>query len=388
MDHPLIANNFISTMLREHGSVEAVLADMEKRKALDPVNARLDLQVFLNAVGREPDSFAVSDELIRLAADDARVRFNRGWHLIKRNRLLEGLEFLEAGRFLSTYGHSRLPTRMPIWHRDQGRGQRVHLVLEGGLGDEIIHFRFGRDLTEKWDCKVTVVCNTNLAELFKNEKWVAAVLQREAALGVYHDSWVPGMSAAHVLGYEHRHLDPSPYLSVNAQSQEKWRNKIRSFTRAPLKVGIRWAGNPQFEHQQLRLFPPEMLIDLKHPKVQTFSFQRDDHLVPLPGHVIDLASDLATWNDTAAALNEMDLVITSCTSVAHCSAALGKPTWIVVPALPYFIWALPGDRSPWYKTARVVRQREFGRWDDVREIIHGSFRDWASGLKDDNELEF
>lgn len=380
--------NFISKTLRDHGSVDAAVSALTIRSETDPVNSRLDLQVLLNALGREEDSFAVCEELYRIAPDDARVRFNRGWHLIKRNRLLEGLQFLEAGRFLNTYGHGRLQTRMPIWHQDTGRGQRVHLVLEGGLGDEIIHFRFGRDLVENWECKVTVVCNKSLAPLFVNESWVSAVLQREAALGVFHDSWIPGMSAAHVLGYEHTDLDPSPYLTVAPESRAKWRAKIAGSAGRPLKVGIRWAGNPQFEHQQLRIFPPEMLLDLDHPKVRLYSFQRDHHLQPLPGRVIDLAPELVTWADTAAALNEMDLVISSCTSVAHCSAALGKPTWIVVPALPYFIWALPGDRTPWYQTARVVRQRDFGQWDDVRERLHGAFQQWADGRKADHELQF
>ncbi len=372
MDHPLVANNFISTTLRDHGDVDTAIAALKKRIAIDPLSAQLDLQVFLNAVGREEESFAVSDQLIKLAPNDARVRFNRGWHLIKRDRLLEGLQFLEAGRFLSTYGHSRLPTRKPIWHKDYGRGHRVHLVLEGGLGDEMIHFRFGRDLTEKWDCKVTVVCTEALQDLFKNQDWVAAVVPREVAPAVYHDSWIPGMSAAHVLGYEHKDLDGRPYLKVDPATQEKWHQKIRAHQKAPIKVGIRWAGNPRFEHQQLRLFPPEMLTDLKLPNIQLFSFQRDHHLIPLPTHIHDLAPEITTWPDTAAALNEMDLVISSCTSVAHCSAALGRPTWIIVPALPYFIWALPGEESPWYRSARILRQKKFGDWSHVREMLHSA----------------
>ncbi len=74
---------------------------------------------------------------------------------------------------------------------------------------------------------------------------------------------------------------------------------------------------------------------------------------------------LVSWEDTLAAIEQLDLVITSCTSVAHASAALGKETWVIVPILPYYLWALPGKRSPWYKSVRLFRQKKFGDWSEV-----------------------
>jgi ADP-heptose:LPS heptosyltransferase len=71
-----------------------------------------------------------------------------------------------------------------------------------------------------------------------------------------------------------------------------------------------------------------------------------------------------SWEDTCSAIENLDLVITSCTSVAHLAAAMGKLTWIVVPILPYHIWAYGKNHSPWYeKTTRIFRQQEYGNWN-------------------------
>jgi hypothetical protein len=362
--------NFIQDLLEKFGDPDSAINHLKSATEASPVGARLDLQVFLNAVGREEESFAVSNELIKLAPEDPRVLFNHGWHWLKRNQMQKGMALLEFGRTLNTYGHQRLPSSRPLWTPETGRGHRVHLVLEGGFGDEIIHFRFCKDLVEKYDCKVTVVCHPSMATVFANSPYVSAVMQREVATGVYHDSWLPGMSAALALGYEHKDLSGEKYLSPRPVLTSKWKSLISTVGKGKLKVGIRWAGNPAFEHQQFRSFPPEILtslVDLQD--VQLFSFQKDDNLVKLNESIMDLGPHLSTWDDTIAALSEMDLVISSCTSVAHASAATGVKTWVLVPALPYFVWALEGDTSPWYNSVKLYRQQKFGTWNDVGDKL-------------------
>jgi hypothetical protein len=375
----VLKESFVQNLLQTAGSPEKAVDFLLSQVPENPVDARLDLQVLLNTLGREEESFAVSLQLAEIAPQDPRVLFNHGWHLLKRGELLRGLSFLEFGRPLGTYGHPPLLSSQPLWTPERGHNQHVLLVLEGGFGDELIHFRFGKKLVEQYNCKVTVICNPALAPFLASQSWVSAVAQREAALGIFHDSWLPGMSAALALGLEYKDISGDPYLEVRNTEQEKWNSLIGTHAGQKLKVGIRWAGNPQFEHQQYRLFPANILIDLKEfSELQLFSFQRDDHLQELPQEIVDLGPQLKTWDDTAAALNEMDLVISSCTSVAHLSGALGKPTWILTPALPYFIWALPGNTSPWYKSVRLFRQSQFGDWSDVRISLRNELKIWLS----------
>lgn len=372
--------SFIEELIELHKTPEAAVAQLRKETELHPVDARLNLQVLLNAIGREEEAFEVSNQLVKIAPEDPRVLFNHGWHWLKRDQMQKGMALLEFGRMLSTYGHARLATTRPLWMPDTGRNQRVHFVLEGGYGDEIIHFRFCKDLVEKYNCKVNVVCQPQLASVFANNPYVSAVMQREAALGVFHDSWLPGMSAALALGYEHKDISGYKYISSRPEFVKKWKSLIHSAAGGKLKVGIRWAGNPQFEHQQFRSFPPEVLTNLYDiPGVQLYSFQKDDNITSLSPSVVDLAPHLETWDDTFAALGEMDLVISSCTSVAHASAASGVKTWVVVPALPYFIWAREGDTSPWYNSVQLFRQSEFGQWNDVAADVRASLAKFVGG---------
>ena len=194
--------------------------------------------------------------------------------------------------------------------------------------------------------RVVVSCSAQLAPLFVNVYGVSAVVQHEAALGVYHDSWLPSMSAVIPLGYEYEQLRGEPYIPRPCLSKGK--------------IGVRWAGNPRFEHEQHRLFPPELIFDAVAGR-DCISLQRDDGSEHCPDWMEKVP--LETWIDTAYAIASCDLVISSCTSVAHLSAAMGVETWIVVPILPYYLWALPGETTPYYSSVRLFRQEVYGNWE-------------------------
>ena len=82
-----------------------------------------------------------------------------------------------------------------------------------------------------------------------------------------------------------------------------------------------------------------------------------------------MKDDMKTWQDTAEIIKGLDLVITSCTSIAHLAGALGVETWVVVPILPYYTWVLPGDTTPWYDSVRIFRQEKYGEWSQPFEKI-------------------
>jgi hypothetical protein len=379
-------SNFIDEILAIDTNIESVIERLRSQTAISPVDARLNLQVLLNAIGREEESFKISTELMQIAPDDDRVLFNRGWHLIKRGKMQEGMRFLEYGRRLRTYGNlHEVNTSRPLWTKESGHGHRVILSLEGGYGDEIIHLRFGKDLVEKHGCRVTVACSPGLANVVSRMDWVSAVIQRQAIPGVYHDSLLPAMSAALALGYEADEISGEAYIQPNPKVVQNWRRLLRPRNNQ-IKIGLRWAGNPKFEHQQLRKFDPQLLINLQKIvpvdiDVQFYSFQRDSDLVDLPEEIVDLAPYLKDWEDTAAALENMDLVISSCTSIAHMSAAIGKPTWVVVPALPYFVWAFSGPKSPWYHSVRLFRQEVYGDWSSAERSLQSELTQWLRSHK-------
>jgi ADP-heptose:LPS heptosyltransferase len=196
---------------------------------------------------------------------------------------------------------------------------------------------------------------------------------------VFHDFWIPGFSCSWLFGHTYETVPNEPYISCNPKSYEIWKGFLDTSKedKRP-KIGIRWGGNPQFEHQQFRIFPPKKLINIyKNSQFKFLSLQRDTDLVELPEEITDLQHILISWEDTAACIANLDLVITSCTSIAHLSAAMGKPTWVIVPMLPYHIWTYGGDHSPWYlNTTKVFRQTKFGEWDDTFEKLENELLEY------------
>jgi SAM-dependent methyltransferase len=126
-----------------------------------------------------------------------------------------------------------------------------------------------------------------------------------------------------------------------------------------------------------------MINIAKYDGLDVYSFQRDHNLQELPENITDLQHLLISWEDTLAALSLMDIVITSCTSIAHAAAAMGKETWVFTPVLPYHIWAFGAPESktsPYYKTAQVYRQKDNRNWNET-------FQEMYADLEKKFELE-
>lgn len=297
--------------------------------------------------------------------DDARVIFNLGWHEIRKGQLASGLRKLDAGRYIKAYGGAKI--NGTIWCDEPLENKTLLFRSEGGLGDEIINFRFAKEF-QKRGARVVIGCSPSLFTLFSREGFIC--VDNNASESVYYDYWVPAMSAPHILGYDYETLSGKPYIT--AEPRKLYAKE------GTLRVGIRWSGNPKFEHQQYRKFNPLPLIELHDiPGVTLYSLQRDNDVIEgLP--FADLRHDMKTWEDTASIIAGLDLVITSCTSVAHCAAALGVETWVIVPVLSYYTWAVPGTTSNWYDSVTLFRQKQYDNWDEPFKEIRSALRSRVS----------
>lgn len=322
----------------------------------------IDQQLNLMIRGRFDEAWSLSEKLHEEDPNDIRHMFNRGWFLINQGDLQSGYQALEAGRHIQVYGDSHIGTRKPIWNNNDLIDKTVILALEGGLGDQIIYARFATEITDRGGTCI-VCCDHNLHSVILRTPGVSKCITRDEVQSTHHDYWIPGFSCSWLFGHTFDNLPNEPYIFANPESVEIWKSFIKS---DKPKIGIRWSGNPKFEHQQFRIFPAEPLIDLnKYDELQFYSLQRDADTRELPDNIIDLEHMLISWEDTIAAMANLDLVITSCTSIAHAASAMGIPTWVIVPILPYHIWAYGGEKSPWYKNTTVIRQKKFSDWDEA-----------------------
>ncbi len=330
----------------------------------------IDQQLNLMIRGRFAEAWQLAEQLEANDPTDPRAKFNRGWFLINQGDLQGGFQCLEYGRSLKVYGSGKLNTTKPIWNgQDDLAGKTVILNMEGGYGDQIIYARFATEVWKRGG-KAILCCEKSLQPLFLRIPGTHQCITLDEISSTFHDYWIPGFSCSWLFGHTFETLPNQPYIFAKSESTDIWKTILNS--QKKIKVGIRWSGSPEFEHQQFRIFPAEKLINLykDNEHIQFYSLQKDNDLRELPDKISDLQHLLLSWEDTASCIQNLDLVITSCTSVAHLSSAMGKPTWVVVPMLPYHVWACGGDHSPWYEeTTRVFRQTKFGKWDEPFDQI-------------------
>jgi hypothetical protein len=294
----------------------------------------------------------ISEDILRSQPqDDLRVLFNLGWHEMRHGNLKKAMEHFNYGRYIDVFGLPPLPGK--IWKDEPLEGKTVLFRCEGGYGDQICNFRFAKHFVEK-GAKVLVSCAPELKEMFARHGYIC--IDNEVALGAHYDYWVPAMSAAFILDLEYEQLDGSPFLKALER-------RTLFSKKGTLKVGVRWSGSPDFEDEQHRRFPPELMIGLHDiPNTTFYSLQRDENLIDgLPFG--DMREQMKSWEDTANIMADCDVIISSCTATAHLAAALGKPTWILTPIMPYYTWAVPGDGSNWYDSVKLYRQVKYGEWD-------------------------
>jgi hypothetical protein len=329
----------------------------------------LDLQLEASRHGDFKKSRELAKRIELLEPENDRAAYNRGLFDLMDGKLQEGMSLLARGRKEKVFGDE--PPRVPTEVWNGSAGQTVLLYLEGGYGDQIHQMRFVNDIVSR-DCKAIVACSPPLVKLFATVPNVASVCVHEAAPGVFHDAWVPGMSAPIPLGIEYSDVSGAPYIPRQAKKHDAFR------------IGLRWQGNHLFEHDHRKYFQPNLLFNavMGHP-VEYVSLQRDEGAQHRPDWIAE--SKLDTWQDTQESISQCDMVISSCTSVAHLSAAMGVPTWIVVPILPYYLWALPGDRAPWYDAVRLFRQAKYGEWVSTFVELKKALAQHLKGTRDDKD---
>lgn len=316
----------------------------------------LDLQLAASQRGDWEEGTRLVNLLEEQRPECHRAAFNRGWYRLREGELQEGFQLMNRGRNENVFGDG-VASQAPIWNGETGA--IVLLSLEGGFGDQIWAIRFVTQLVEDHQCKVIVACDPALAPMFSKLYGVSAIIANQGGSYAYHTHWLPSFYAPIPLEMSYETLSGKPYLS------KEFNLHPRTF-----RIGLRWQGNPACEDVLKRIFPPELLfgaVRRAYPEAEFVCLQRDEGAQHKPDWIKDVCLD--TWEDTQEAISECDLVISSCTSVAHLAAAMGVDTWIITPIMPYFLWAEPGPWTKWYDSVRLFRQTKPETWLEPFEEI-------------------
>ena len=170
-------------------------------------------------------------------------------------------------------------------------------------------------------------------------------------------------------------------IGLPPQPFDAWGQRLGA--REGFRVGLVWAGSPKNPNDRNRSIASELFrLLVEAPGVSAFSLMvgRDGEASRVFGDgVVDLKEYLTDFSETAAAIANMDLVISVDTAVAHVAGALGVPVWTLLPYTAYWLWMLERDDTPWYPSMRLFRQEKRKEWASVLERVAAELADRVQG---------
>jgi tetratricopeptide (TPR) repeat protein len=279
----------------------------------------------------------------------------------------EGWRQYEFRWFQEPLRSRRIALGRPVWAGQDLAGRTLLLRAEQGVGDTIQFARFAASF-KAMGARVILQAQPELQKLGAGFRGIEQVVPLADPPPAF-DFYVRTMSAPAALGLE---LDcvPAdvPYLAVDAALCRRWAERIDA---GAMNVGLVWAGNPTHvrdRHRSLHFAELAGLWDIAGVRFVSLQKQlRPEDLAGLPDakSLANVGVEFESFADTAALITSLDLVICVDTAVAHLAGALGKPVWLLLPAVGEFRWLQHREDSPWYPTMRLFRQRTPGDWREV-----------------------
>ena len=261
----------------------------------------------------------------------------------------------------------------PRWLGGPLEGRRILVWAEQGLGDTLQFARF-LSLVSRHGGRVTLECPPTLTRLLRRTAGVEGVVAFGAPLPEF-DVHSPLMSLPLALEVTLNNLpEHTPYIVCPEEASAHWAGEPAT---ALPRVGLVWTGNPGHRNDRNRSLPPEELRALAGLDGLVFVSLQKGPPPPETGlEMLDLSSRLVDVADTAAVIDNLDLVISVDTAVAHLAGALGKPVWTLLPHAPDWRWLLDRKDSPWYPTMRLFRQPARKDWASVMRGVRNDLCAW------------
>lgn len=357
-DHPQAWNN-LGIILREQGRLDEAIEAFTRSLSIQPnaPNSLANLGNALGELGQFDQAISIYRQALALAPDAASVHHRLGLRLLLKDFNPEAWQEHEWRCQITDPQPVCRSFPQPRWTGDSLSDRTILLHAEQGIGDTLQFCRYA-PLVAKRGGKITLMCQPELIRLLGGLKGVERLIGLNDSPGPF-DVHCPLMSLPMLFGTTLQNIpsevpylkaDPGPFKDLLSQEKRP-------------KVGLAWAGRKEHLDDRNRSIDPKLLMPLLEKKEICFvSLQKEDSQ-SLPG-LIDWTKELNDFADTASLIQNLDLIITVDTAVAHLAGALGKTTWVLLPHVPDWRWLLEREDSPWYPTLRLIRQKALGDWAD------------------------
>lgn len=373
--------NLGAFLTREQRPAEAIAHFRAALEAApDNIDAWTNLGVALLDTGDPAEAEQCYRRAIALAPDNAEAHYNLAWVLLLTGQWIAGWQEYEWRWKLANFSSRKRDFDKPLWDGSPLPAGTLLLHAEQGLGDAIQFVRYAA--TAKARCaRVVVECPRALVRLFLGIGGIDAVIAAGDTLPAF-DVQAPFMTLPRLFA-------TTPATAPAARAYIAAPASVASHLRLPEtagpRIGVVWAGSPDNKIDRRRTLPARLFAPLMTATAADFvSLQvgpRAEEVSDLPAARLVFACDgrVADFAETAAIVGQLDLVIGVDTAVMHLAAAMGKPTWLLLPTMPDYRWLLGRDDSPWYPAIRLFRQDKSDSWPDVIARITAALTIWQRG---------
>lgn len=359
--------------LQKHTKLQEALEAYKQALKLNPkdINTLLNSGNTLKDLKRFDEAIIQYDQTVQLEPRLASAYWNKSLIKILKGEYEEGWRLYEwgwqAGERKSMHQFGR-----PTWLGEEPLKEKTILIYqEQGLGDFIQFCRY-IPLLETMGANVLVAAPIALRSILSTLNANISFIE-EGDEQTTIDLVCPIMSLPLAFKTTLENIPcKTPYLFANQNKKTEWNERLG--TKIKPRIGIVWSGSMTNKIDLDPLSRRNISLDQLKPifelPLEFHALQKEfrpEDLLTLNNisniHVHD--QNLHDFSDTAALIEEMDLVISVCTSVAHLSGAMNHPTWVLLPHSPDYRWMLDRSDSPWYPSLELFRQTEIENWSSV-----------------------
>lgn len=271
---------------------------------------------------------------------------------------------------------------MNKWNGVKQPGKTLYVYDQGGYGDAFINLRFFNHIKKFGMNPIlfTLLERDDIAKIYRRMGY--DVITKDFLVDT-KSTWTNLLELPIDLDLSEKDLWDKPYLSAIQNSNNKLKSK-------KFKIGIKVNGNQYFAQDIYRSIPIEQMLDIIPKNCEVYYFDKDK----THNLTISLKDKLNTWDDTLDYINQMDLIVSSCTSLVHAAGALGKTTIVITPISEYYIWTSTrkDTSTPWYgDNFYVCKQKKIRDWTEplnqAKEIINKYYNNYdKKNISHDNRI--
>jgi len=347
---------------------EKAITQISKIKSQNPQDAELLLEETFSysAINQKDKAEKLLFDLIKYKLPEEIERkayHNLSGHYFRKDDLKTGLKhFLKAGE-VEAYKNRQVPP-FPKWDGKVTPGKTIVIDSQCGAGDEIIHVRFMKHIKDLGMNPIWTTTRKHIQDIF-NYNGFQTELVWDNPKFPEDSEWVYALALPYYLNLSVNDLGKEPYLKPLPEKEKKYSYLKKD---DKYKIGIFWNSGSGFEQAHFRSMDFFDLWNvISDPDYSIYSLQMSDTQVPktCKNHIKEFHSKDREFSDTFSIINQMDLIITSCTSVAHVAASMGKEVCVFVPIMEYYVWTSSNGKSWWYgDNVHLFRQKKPRTWKE------------------------